>query len=81
MVTAKFEGDTSKVTTSVLVNVQFTSLYSTAGDNVSVMFGKGGSWTAIEGTVQANGSVSMVLSADTVKSLGNDEFVLGVASK
>lgn len=81
MVTAKFEGDTSKVTTSVSVNVQFTSLYSTAGDNVSVMFGKGGSWTVIEGTVQANGSVSMVLSADTVKSLGNDEFVLGVASK
>lgn len=81
MVAAKFVGDVNKVTGSVLVNVRFSTLYSPAGEKVSVVINKAGAWTVVEGTIQGDGSISMTVTKDMLNTLKNDEFVIGVVSK
>ncbi|MBQ6398624.1 MAG: hypothetical protein IJI21_00725 [Clostridia bacterium] len=81
MVAAKFVGDVTKVTGSVLVNVRFSTLYSPAGEKVSVIINKAGAWTVVEGTIQGDGSISMTVTKDMLNTLKNDEFVIGVVSK
>ena len=87
IVTAQFEGDTTKVSGTVILKISFLSEYE-EGQDVAVLFGKltatDVEWTVAEGKTVKDGGVVKVevtIPADLVKSLGNEQFVLAVVSK
>jgi hypothetical protein len=84
IITAQINGATQDVTTAYEFNVKLDTLYA-ADAQVAVLVGKLGTtvdWTVVkEASVKADGSINFVLSADTIKSLGNNPFVLAVVSK
>lgn len=84
IITAQINGATQDVTTAYEFNVKLDTLYA-ADAQVAVLVGKLGTtveWTkASTATVKADGSINFVLEANTIKSLGNDPFVLAVVSK
>jgi hypothetical protein len=87
IVTAQFEGDTTKVSGTVILKITFLSEYE-EGQDVAVLFGKltatDVEWTVAEGkTVKEDDVVKVQVSipAELVKSLGNEQFALAVVSK
>lgn len=84
IVTAKLVGDTASVLSDYRFNVKLDTLYA-EGTEIAVLIGKLSAtpeWTiAKEGKVKADGSFDFVLPVQTIKSLGNDPFVLAVVSK
>ena len=87
IVTAQFEGDTTKVSGTVILKISFLSEYE-EGQDVAVLFGKltatGVEWTVAEGKTVKDGDVVKVqvsIPAELVKSLGNEQFALAVVSK
>ena len=87
IVTAQFEGDTTKVSGTVILKITFLSEYE-EGQDVAVLFGKltatGVEWTVAEGkTVKEDDvvKVQVTIPAELVKSLGNEQFVLAVVNK
>lgn len=84
IVTAKMVGDTASVLSDYRFNAKLDTLYA-EGTEIAVLIGKLSAtpeWTiAKEGKVKADGSFDFVLPVQTIKSLGNDPFVLAVVSK
>lgn len=84
IVTAKLVGDTASVLSDYRFNAKLDTLYA-EGTEIAVLIGKLSAtpeWTiAKEGKVKADGSFDFVLPVQTIKSLGNDPFVLAVVSK
>ena len=84
IVTAKLVGDTASVLSDYRFNAKLDTLYA-EGTEIAVLIGKLSAtpeWTiAKEGKVKADGSFDFVMPVQTIKSLGNDPFVLAVVSK
>ena len=87
IVTAQFEGDTTKVSGTVILKITFLSEYE-EGQDVAVLFGKltatNVEWTVAEGKTVKDGDVVKVqvsIPAELVKSLGNEQFALVVVNK
>ena len=84
IVTAKLVGDTASVLSDYRFNAKLDTLYA-EGTEIAVLIGKLSAtpeWTiAKEGKVKADGSFDFVIPVQTIKSLGNDPFVLAVVSK
>ena len=87
IVTAQFEGDTTKVSGTVILKITFLSEYE-EGQDVAVLFGKltatGVEWTVAEGKTVKDGDVVKVqvsIPAELVKSLGNEQFARAVVNK
>lgn len=84
IVTMKLAGNTASVLSDYRFNVKLDTLYA-EGTEIAVLIGKLSAtpeWTiAKDAKVKADGSIDFVLPVETIKSLGNDPFVLAVVSK
>ncbi len=85
MVTAKWNGDTTKATGDLKVNIIFKSQYEPKDEEVAVMVGKlengDVTWTMFKGVTKDDGSIDVIFSKDTIQELKNNPFVIVVVSK
>jgi hypothetical protein len=82
-VTAKLVGDITGIA-SATVNIQFPTKYA-AGDKVVVLFGipNGNTtqWINVNGIIESDGSISMILTSTVLQALSGKTFALAVLSK
>ncbi len=82
-VTAKLVGDITGIA-SATVNIQFPTKYA-AGDKVVVLFGipNGNTtqWINVNGIIESDGSISMILTSSVLQALSGKTFALAVLSK
>ncbi len=82
-VTAKLVGDVSNIA-SATVNVKFPTKYATS-DKAVVLFGipAGGStnWITVNGVIESDGSITMVLNSSVLNALAGKTFAMVVLSK
>ena len=82
-VTAKLVGDVSNIA-SATVNVKFPTKYATS-DKAVVLFGipAGGStnWITVNGVIESDGSITMVLNSSVLDALVGKTFAMIVLSK
>ena len=82
-VTAKLEGDVSNIA-SATVNILFPTKYQ-AGDKVVVLFGVPNGadtkWISVNGVIESDGSISVILTSTVLEALTGKTFALVVLSK